>query len=361
MIALDRIELVRAWRLSLPLSRPYHLSLGAIDAFETILVEIGNDQRVACGEATYLTGYTDEIVERAWEKTNALMPLIVGTSSADARAVLAPLLSEWPFTVTAFGTALDMLEHNALLDVKEQARVPLLSLLQGETDVEIAKDVDDAIAGGFSTLKVKVGFDVDADLARIATIQRINDGRCLLRLDANQGYARDDAVRFASSLDPDAIELFEQPCAKEDWQAALDVARVSRVPMMLDESIYGAEDIERAAQLGAARFVKLKLMKSGSVDILARDLARIRALGMEPVLGNGVATDVSNWMEACVARGLVGNALESNGFLKLRRSVLTQPLRFEHGSIVLDPGWTPRVDTAAAQAQSIAYAERRAS
>ncbi len=77
---------------------------------------------------------------------------------------------------------------------------------------------------------------------------------------------------------------------------------------------------------------------------LARDLAQIRALGMEPVLGNGVAMDVSNWMEACVARGLVTNALESNGFLKPRRSILQQPLRFESGAIVLEPQWTPQID-----------------
>ncbi len=70
-------------------------------------------------------------------------------------------------------------------------------------------------------------------------MQRLNRGRCALRLDANQGYSREDAIRFVTSLDPDAIELFEQPCDKADWDSAVAVARVSNVPMMLDESIYG--------------------------------------------------------------------------------------------------------------------------
>lgn len=130
--------------------------------------------------------------------------------------------------------------------------------------------------------------------------------------------------------------------------------------MMLDESIYGSDDIKRVAQLGAARYVKLKLMKAGSVDTLARDLAQIRALGLEPVLGNGVAVDISNWMEACVARGLVTNALESNGFLKPRRSILQTPLRFENGAIVLEPHWTPQLDAASVEAQALAHAECRA-
>ncbi|MGH7715092.1 MAG: enolase C-terminal domain-like protein, partial [Vulcanimicrobiaceae bacterium] len=165
---------------------------------------------------------------------------------------------------------------------------------------------------------------------------------------------------FSTSLDDESIELFEQPCDKADWDSAVAVAGVAHVPMMLDESIYGSEDIARVARMGAARYVKLKLMKAGSVNALARDLGQIRHLGMEPVLGNGVATDVSNWMEACVARGLVTNALESNGFQRTRRSILKEPLRFENGAIVLDPNWTPQLDMAAIEAQSLACSECRA-
>ena len=41
------------------------------------------------------------------------------------------------------------------------------------------------------------------------------------------------------------------------------MAKVARVPMMLDESIFGLKDIERAADLGIASFIKLKLLKMG--------------------------------------------------------------------------------------------------
>ena len=360
MIAVDRIERVRAWRLSLPLVRPYHLAFGPIDAFDTILIEASDGQRTGVGEATYLTGYTDETIDAAWDKARELSAFVAGKSTAAARRHLGSFLSEAPFTVTAFVTAFDMLEEKTLLRVDELTRVPLLSLLGAETEIEIEREIAAAIERGFATLKIKVGFDVDADLRRVAMIQRINNGRCALRLDANQGYSREDAIRFVTSIDPDAIELFEQPCDKADWDSAVAVAGVSIVPMMLDESIYDAKDIERVAQLGAASYVKLKLMKAGSVDTLARDLAQIRALGMEPVLGNGVAIDVSNWMEACVARGLVTNALESNGFLKPRRSALKTPLRFENGAIVLEPHWTPQIDADAIEAQSQAYTECRA-
>jgi L-Ala-D/L-Glu epimerase len=146
------------------------------------------------------------------------------------------------------------------------------------------------------------------------------------------------------SLDPADIELFEQPCAAGDWGAHLAVARAASVPMMLDESIYGLDDIDRAAELGAARYIKVKLMKVGTLERLAAAIARIKALGMRAVLGNGVACDLGCWMEACVAARTIDNAGEMNGFLKARSRLLTTPLEFDGGAIVLRPGFVPRLD-----------------
>jgi L-alanine-DL-glutamate epimerase-like enolase superfamily enzyme len=178
-----------------------------------------------------------------------------------------------------------------------------------------------------------------------------------IRVDANQGYTREDACAFAAGLDPENIELFEQPCAARDWDAACAVARVSTVPMMLDESIYGLDDIRRAAQLEAARFVKLKLMKLGGLERLAHALAVIRELGMVPVLGNGVAGEIGCWMEACVARSTIDNAGEMNGFLKPVAPLLRVPLRFEGGAIRLEPGFAPALDPAALDAVLLARRE----
>ncbi len=131
---------------------------------------------------------------------------------------------------------------------------------------------------------------------------------------------------------------------------------MSPVPMMLDESIYGLSDIERAAALGAARYIKLKLMKMGSLERLAQGIARIRELGMEPVLGNGVAGEVGCWMEACVARTLIANAGEMNGFLKPVTRLLQVPVPFADGALLLDAGCAPRLDPRAVAACRVAQA-----
>ena len=91
-------------------------------------------------------------------------------------------------------------------------------------------------------------------------------------------------------------------------------------------------------------FCKLKLKRFGSLDGLKQALGLVRALGMEPVLGDGISSELQCWMEGCVARDIIRNAGEFNGFLKPKVRLFTDPLRFEAGSLVLAAGYTPAID-----------------
>src|SRR5262249_42252946 len=207
---------------------------------------------------------------------------------------------------------------------------------------------------GFSYVQDQSGKDADADAARVRTIQRAVDGRATMRLDANRAYAESDARRFAASLDPFGVELFEQPCHADDWDANANVAKVSPVPIMLDEPICGLEDIERAADIPNVGFCKLKLKRFGSLDALKQALERVRELGMEPVLGDGISSELQCWMEGCVARQVIRNAGEFNGFLKPKVRLFAEPLRFAAGGLVLPAGYTPTIDADVLAAHELA-------
>lgn len=334
-----RIAAITLYRLELPLRRPYHLALGEVTAFDTILA-VADDGGAArgFGEATILTGYTPETIAESWPAAGRLARRVVGMEAADAKDLIQLAGRRQPFMATALMTAVEMLQGHPLLAVAEPARVPLLAILNDTEEKAIAAEIEARLAEGYRTLKVKVGFDADADSRRVRFIQGALAGRAKIRIDGNQGYDVDDAVRFAAGLEPAGVELFEQPCDAGDWKAAVAVSKASTVPMMMDESIFGPDDIAHAADLGCARYVKLKLMKAGGLDSLAAGLAMIRARGMIPVLGNGVAGDVGCWMEACVARTLIDNAGEMNGFLKPKSGVFAQPLEAEGGALVLAPG-----------------------
>ena len=339
------IERITLHRLKLPLKVPYRLSLAEIHHFDTLLVDMQDDQgQVGLGEATLLTGYTNETVEQCWALASRLAAEIVNQPLDAAKPIVTQSSQVAPFTTTAVVTAIEMLEQTPHLRTEQSVAVPLLALIHGQDINTLAPEIDALIADGYATLKVKVGFDVDADLARVQVIQRLVAGRACIRLDANQGYDRADACRFASALDPDGIELLEQTCAAGDWDAAQSVAKVSTVPLMLDESIYDITDIDKAADLGVASYIKFKLMKAGGLAPLANVLAHIRDRGMEPVLGNGVACDVGCWMEACMVPGRITNAGEMNGFLKTSDSLLRKPLVVEGNAIKLEPNFRPALN-----------------
>jgi len=333
------IDTLTLYRFSLPLIQPYKLALGTVHALDTILcVATGGAGREGFGEATILTGYTPETIDESWQIAGALAGRVTGLDGAEARPVIAAEHARAPFTSSALMTAVEMLDGHPLLDVTERTQVPLLAIINAMDDDAITAEIEARLDEGYGTLKVKVGFDAGADAKRVHFIQDTVSGRALIRLDGNQGYGVEDAKKFAQALKPDGIELFEQPCPAGDWDAAVAVAEVARVPMMLDESIYGPDDIKRAAELGAARYVKLKLMKAGGLDALAQGLKQIRDLGMTPVLGNGVASDPGCWMEACAARHHIDNAGEMNGFLKPETGLFALPLAVEGGAMVLEPG-----------------------
>ena len=341
----SKLEQLDVYRLSLPLIKPYRLSFIEIREFDTVLVHARDDDgRDGWGEATLLTGYTEETIEGSYRLACESAEAVVGLPLDEAGRKIESLTAAAPFTATALNTALEMLRGAPLLNVLGGARVPLLALLHGETAEALETEIETHLSSGYRTFKLKVGFHVVKDLEKVRAAQSMLRERGGLRIDANQGYSIADACRFASRLSPQSIELLEQPCRADDWSAASSVAAVSAVPLMLDESIYSMEDVERAAELGAASFIKLKLMKAGGLERLKRALERIRQLGMTPVLGNGVASDLGCWMEACVAAVAIDNAGEMNGFLKTSESLFKKPLKTENGALVLPEGFVPEID-----------------
>ena len=328
-----------------PLRTPYKVSGTVFHHFEPLVVEMwDSDGRYGFGEAIISEGYSHETFDGGLRYCRDMAPRLVGKRLDEARSLLEPGIADYPTAASTLFSALDVLAGHPLLDVPEATRVPLLDPVHSHEPEALADELQGLVARGFRTLKVKVGFDVQADLERVRRIQTLLDGRADIRLDANRGFTREEGCRFAAALDPQGIQLFEQPCASDDWDANGAVARVSTVPVMMDESIYGFDDIDRAAAMEGVGFVKLKLKKLASMDRLREGLERIRAAGLTPVMGDGVATDICCWLEACVARVTLDNAGEMNGHLKLVEPLLTEPLPFDDGAIVLEPGYRPRPD-----------------
>ena len=163
--------------------------------------------------------------------TRAAAGVYTGLGTEAIRAGLEPYFEAAPFTATAFNTALEMLAGDPLLAVERPVKVPVLGLLHATETPDIERESAALFGQGFTTLKVKVGFDAARDAAMVERIQRVLHGRGLIRLDANQGYSCRDVCRFAANLAPEGRVV--RATAAGDWKSR--AVAMAIVPMMLDD------------------------------------------------------------------------------------------------------------------------------
>jgi len=335
---------VKALRIRLPLIRPYHLSLVTLNHFDSIVVRIQANGKEGSGEATNVSGYYHETPEDAWRLIEKWAPKILDRAPESVLREISEQEKPLSFAATPLLTALEELNLALTQTEEKQVRLPLLGVVQGETTAELVADTEKLQDLGFRTLKFKVGFDVGNDLNRLRAIQKALTSGVQVRVDANQGYTFDQAERFLKELDPEGVELLEQPLVPSAWNEMSNLARFRTVPLMLDEAITSEADLDKALEMGCAQAVKFKLMKCGSMTELANLIKKARSGGLKVIVGNGVAMDMGCRHEALVLQktGLTQDAGEMNGFLKCTEQSLQPAIRAEGGHLLVLEG-QPRV------------------
>ena len=145
---------------------------------------------------------------------------------------------------------------------------------------EMRGQTRDALAAGYTVLKVKLGTDRDV---QILEALRGEAPGARLRVDANAAWSRSRAKRMLDVLDAHGVELLEQPLAAEDLEGHAELRRLSRVPLVADESLHDLTVLPRLA--GAFDAVNLKLAKLGGPLQALRAARLARALGLNVMLG----------------------------------------------------------------------------
>lgn len=214
-------------------------------------------------------------------------------------------------------------------------RVPLV-YPASSSNPELEKTIKQAIAAGYRTIKVKVGDQIDQDLDALPKLKQGLSPGIQVRFDANQGYTYEQAGCFLAAVEAqlfEQTELVEQPLPPHAWDEMAHLSGNTRIPLMLDESIYTLDDVKRTDQVGC-QWIKLKLCKQGGLHEILHLAKYAKSIGLKVVIGNGVATDVSNllelWLYDCY-QDLFDGASESNGFAKLQQPVVYTNLGVEAG------------------------------
>ncbi len=199
-------------------------------------------------------------------------------------------------------------------------------------DIETVRAMAERLAGlEIATVKVKVGLDVDQDIARVAAVRKALGPEVRITVDANEGWSPAEARSAMDPLRALGVVAAEQPLPRYDWEASAELRRTGGMAVMGDESIWTREDVVRAARTGAFDTVSLYPGKCGGLrrTIALADLAH----------GLGLAVSYGSNLELGIGAAAIAHTVASTRQLSpLVPADLIGPLYFE-STMVEDAGF----------------------
>jgi L-alanine-DL-glutamate epimerase-like enolase superfamily enzyme len=135
-------------------------------------------------------------------------------------------------------------------------------------------------ASAFGTLKVKLGFDGDLELA-VALARALP--QTTFRYDANEGWSRERAAASLAALAELGAELVEQPLPAADLGGMAWLKERTSVPLFADEAVLTIDELDAVAELYDG--VVVKLSKAGGVASAFALISACTGLGLRVLLG----------------------------------------------------------------------------
>lgn len=342
-----RISQIEVFSLHIPLKGAFRNAHGVKSAQNSIVLRIIADEGViGVGNVDPDPGYSEEsFSETLTTIQEKLAPNLRGVDPLNIVAALKRMdeLVQGRLDAKA---AIEM----ALFDLKGKALgVPVYSLLGGKLREEIrlngwvgilppdeaARAASRWLERGFRSVKIKVGSGVVEDLDRIKAVREAVGKGMALRVDANEAYTVDEAIRLGKALSSFDISLLEQPVARHDLNGMAEVRRAVNIPVMADEAILGAETLIEVIKKEAADIVKVKVMKQGGICRTVQMIQMAEAAGLKCVIGHGFGLTINTLAEIHVAASCenILDGCEFVGPLKIQKDVVSKPLQMENGKV----------------------------
>jgi L-alanine-DL-glutamate epimerase-like enolase superfamily enzyme len=275
-------------RHTLRLAQPLESAYGAVQQREILSVSLTDADGVSGhGEAAPLQPYDGVSVERVQRALDAYAPVLIDSEGRNGAQLIDACrgVDDLPAALAAVDMALwDRAGRRAgkpvaaLLSDDFAQAVQVNATLSAHDRAGAAAQAAQAVAEGFSCLKVKVGIGDDA--GRVAAVRAAAGPETALRLDANGAWSVEEAVRAIEVLSPAGLELVEEPT--HGLEAVREVRERVAVRVAIDET--AAE--HGALGAGVADAVCLKISRCGGISGLIAAATLVRASGAEVYLAS---------------------------------------------------------------------------
>jgi len=332
--------------VELQLKEPFAIANETIEVADNILIRLETETGIigwGCSTPDAVTSETKDTVLRNFE---AAKRLVIGCDPTRINLVNFALDSD-----IKGNSSLKAGINMALYDIiGKMAGIPLFRLLGGYREkiatsvtiglnntnlmVEKAKQI---VSDGFKFIKIKCGINADDDIENIIAIREAVGPTIKLRLDANEGYSVEEALRIVKTLEKNAvaIEMLEQPTKANYLYSLKDVARQCSVPIMADETALTLRDSFKLVRLEIADMINIKLMKIGGITnaIKANALAELADVPvMVGCMNESMAAMSAGVHFACAFRNVEYADLDSA--LDFTNDVAKGGARYEDGYVI---------------------------
>jgi L-alanine-DL-glutamate epimerase-like enolase superfamily enzyme len=273
-----KITAIRATPVNVAFREPERWSQGRREGVTAIVVELETDSGIAgLGESVpaptpevtvaaiasiepHLMGQDPRQLAQRWRDIQG-----VGGWGAFPHAGNAALAGVEIACWDVLGKSLGAPVH-ALLGGCVRDRVAFMGFVPYHPDpARVEREARAQAAQGYTTLYIKGGFGEAADLAAVAAVRRGAGPDVKLRIDPNEAWSGDVALRMALALQRFDLQYIEQPTRLDRLDELAVLRRRSPVPIAANQSSWLNHDILDIIAKGAADVVMTDPWQAGGL------------------------------------------------------------------------------------------------
>ncbi len=270
-----KITHIDIYRFSIPME-PFVIATGIMDYAQNVFIRVHTDsEHYGVGECSAFPMIVGETQETCLAMAKDFAKMWVGKDASDIERRIQDL-----HNVAAHNPTIKSAFDMALYDLAAKAAgQPLYKFLGGEkrvveTDMTIGIGTADEMSQlalayqkqGATILKIKLGKKPDDDLERMRKIREAVGQKMILRIDANQGWDYDAAMKCLNGMKDLNIEFCEQPMRTWYDDRLSDLREQTPIKIMADESCYNHHDARKLINSNSCDYINIKFSKSGGIN-----------------------------------------------------------------------------------------------
>jgi L-alanine-DL-glutamate epimerase-like enolase superfamily enzyme len=276
---------LQVYEFDLALRYPFSISRHTYHSMQSMIVELSYESVSGFGEATTNPYYgikVENLVD-AFSRAADLLDDFIFKSPGDLWNVLHSELKDNYFALSA----IDCAAHDLFCKLKGRSfsyhhginysKYPFTSYTLGIGTLEDMKKKIRQVS--WPVYKIKLGAPNDLEIIR--EIRKYTQS--LIRVDANGGWTKDQAVKMIDELAGIEVEFIEQPLKHGQWKEMKELYDRSTLPMIADESCVTEQDVEKCH--GYFDGINIKLSKCGGLTPALRMIQQAKNLGMKVMIG----------------------------------------------------------------------------